>query len=225
MPYVEALEQQQVRLVHGLQELYRRSIGSGGWIGEHPKLETDGQPLIHNLLLSLGALDHPNDNTSQKALDGLQQEDECTHAEFQHLKSTERGSDSLQLPVASSRFARDTSSREGLPLTPPTYSLSTCTSMDNEPEVLDVSQFAHSTTVHGVINPEDHYCSQERPYLEFSPFDDIYSWSTPEAANIYFGDQPFTAPTSNWQHLKDGASQERYHDSKSYYEDFDNFSC
>lgn len=55
--YVEILERQQVWLVRGLRELYRRTIESGVWPGDQLELETNGHLLTHDLLARLGVLD------------------------------------------------------------------------------------------------------------------------------------------------------------------------
>ncbi|RMY84812.1 hypothetical protein D0862_11327, partial [Hortaea werneckii] len=59
--YVEALEQQQSWMVKGLQAMYRRLLDVGAWTC--PSLvETDGRPLIHDMLSALGALDPDYDD-------------------------------------------------------------------------------------------------------------------------------------------------------------------
>ncbi|KAJ6103180.1 C6 transcription factor [Penicillium sp. IBT 16267x] len=55
--YAEKLEQQQVWLVHALQELYHCITEGEGWPGEHLEPKPNGHPLIHDLLARLGALD------------------------------------------------------------------------------------------------------------------------------------------------------------------------
>ena len=49
------LENQQLQLVQGLQELYRRVKTGDGWTGA-PLKETNGTPLTHDILERLGAL-------------------------------------------------------------------------------------------------------------------------------------------------------------------------
>lgn len=49
------LENQQLQLVHGIQELYRRLKNGEGWSGA-PLKEINGTPLTHDLLERLGAL-------------------------------------------------------------------------------------------------------------------------------------------------------------------------
>lgn len=52
------LEQQQVWLVNGLQELYYRAMNAQSWPGKPLKLEPNGLPLTHDLLVRLGALNN-----------------------------------------------------------------------------------------------------------------------------------------------------------------------
>ncbi len=53
--YVELLEQQQAQLVHGLQELYRRTQTGQGWLGTPLPDSEGGHPLTHDILERLGA--------------------------------------------------------------------------------------------------------------------------------------------------------------------------
>lgn len=71
--YVEMLEQQQVWLVNGLQELYRRAQEGEGWTGEPLKAESNGHPLTHDLLTRLGALDHTKGETFEDNVEQMQQ--------------------------------------------------------------------------------------------------------------------------------------------------------
>jgi hypothetical protein len=54
--YVEMLEQQQMQLVAGLQELYRRCLDGKGWVGAPLEDSERGTPLTHDILERLGAL-------------------------------------------------------------------------------------------------------------------------------------------------------------------------
>lgn len=67
------LEQQQVWLVHGLQELYRRAQEGEGWVGEPLKAESNGHPLTHDLLTRLGALDHTKGEQFEEDVESMQQ--------------------------------------------------------------------------------------------------------------------------------------------------------
>ncbi|PCG90484.1 Hypothetical protein PENO1_098970 [Penicillium occitanis (nom. inval.)] len=71
--YVEMLEQQQIWLVNGLQELYRRAQEGEGWTGEPLKAESNGHPLTHDLLTRLGALDHTKGETFEDNVEQMQQ--------------------------------------------------------------------------------------------------------------------------------------------------------
>ena len=54
--YVEMLEQQQLQLVNGLQELYERLVNNQGWEGAPLENSNNGHPLTHDILDRLGAL-------------------------------------------------------------------------------------------------------------------------------------------------------------------------
>ena len=54
--YVEMLEQQQLQLVNGLQELYDRLVNHKGWEGASLDCSNNGHPLTHDILERLGAL-------------------------------------------------------------------------------------------------------------------------------------------------------------------------
>ncbi|EEA19684.1 Fluconazole resistance protein 1 [Talaromyces marneffei ATCC 18224] len=71
--YVEMLEQQQIWLVNGLQELYRRAQEGEGWTGEPLKAESNGHPLTHDLLTRLGALDHTKGEIFEDNVEQMQQ--------------------------------------------------------------------------------------------------------------------------------------------------------
>ncbi|EED14081.1 C6 transcription factor (Fcr1), putative [Talaromyces stipitatus ATCC 10500] len=71
--YVEMLEQQQIWLVNGLQEMYRRTQEGEGWIGEPLKTEPNGHPLTHDLLTRLGALDHSKGEHFEDNVESMQQ--------------------------------------------------------------------------------------------------------------------------------------------------------
>ncbi|KAL9118559.1 MAG: hypothetical protein Q9187_004894, partial [Circinaria calcarea] len=60
--YVEMLEQQQIQLVNGLHELYKRATASQGWDGPLLSDGGHGRPLTHDILDSLGVLHHENIN-------------------------------------------------------------------------------------------------------------------------------------------------------------------
>lgn len=138
--YVEMLEQQQVWLVNGLQELYRRVHDGEGWIGDALKLEPNGHPLTHDLLTRLGALDHTKGEHFEENPEALQQDLWRQNSGFmQRQESSDGSSDVAHSPASNitsnnsnnnnmnnnnnrgSRFA-DAFSRHQLPPTPPSYS-------------------------------------------------------------------------------------------------------
>lgn len=58
------LEQQQVQLVAGLQETYRRLLNANAWPGE-PLSEASGHPLTHDILATLDLLEPKNDGSGE----------------------------------------------------------------------------------------------------------------------------------------------------------------
>ncbi|KAJ5500536.1 hypothetical protein N7453_009587 [Penicillium expansum] len=70
--YAEKLEQQQVWLVHGLQALYHCITKGEAQPGDRLNIEPNGQPLTHDLLTRLGALDHFQGERFEENLEILQ---------------------------------------------------------------------------------------------------------------------------------------------------------
>lgn len=68
------LEQQQIWLISGLQELYRRVHKGEGWPGDPLKPEPNGQPLTHDLLTRLGALNLSKGERFEENIETLQQD-------------------------------------------------------------------------------------------------------------------------------------------------------
>ena len=68
------LEQQQAWLVQGLQELYQLAHRGSAWPGPPLKPESNGQPLTHDLLMHLGALDRSKGERFEENTTLLQQE-------------------------------------------------------------------------------------------------------------------------------------------------------
>lgn len=100
------LEQQQVWLIHGLQELYRRTTEGEGWPGEPLKCESNGHPLIHDLLTRLGALDHRKSEHFEESTEAMQQDLwRRNSGHMQHQDSSDSCSDHAQSPVIPSRYA------------------------------------------------------------------------------------------------------------------------
>ncbi|KAJ6111635.1 hypothetical protein N7523_007696 [Penicillium sp. IBT 18751x] len=194
--YVEMLEQQQVWLVHGLQELYRRTIEGEGWPGEHLKTEPNGHPLTHDLLTRLGALDHTKGERFEDNPDSMQQD--LWRNGMQRQDSSD-GADSPQSPVARTRFSSDAFSQtQTLPPTPPAYSPTTTAPVKQE---MSNPQFMHNgMPMPGVVNPLALQGGpQHWPNGGFSSFDDMdMMMSSSDYANLSF-DEPMSSPMFNRQ--------------------------
>ncbi|KAI4204277.1 MAG: hypothetical protein LQ350_001257 [Teloschistes chrysophthalmus] len=54
--YVELLEQQQLQLTDALQKFYQRALDNDPWPGQPLEITSTGQPLIHDILQRLGAI-------------------------------------------------------------------------------------------------------------------------------------------------------------------------
>ncbi|KAE8386987.1 hypothetical protein BDV23DRAFT_175024 [Aspergillus alliaceus] len=67
--YVEMLEEQQGWLIYALQKLYRHTSQGEGWPGQPLTCEEDGQPLTHDLLYHLGALNKPKYEELEEVVD------------------------------------------------------------------------------------------------------------------------------------------------------------
>jgi hypothetical protein len=140
------LEQQQSWLVHGLQELYRRNLDGDGWPGEPLKLEPNGNPLTHDLLMRLGALDSSKGERFEESPESLQADLWSSRPSgMQRQESSDGGSETAQSP-ARSRFS-DAFSH--MPPTPPNYTTSP-RAVKSE-AVPSTPQFAPPNM--GVVNP------------------------------------------------------------------------
>jgi hypothetical protein len=213
--YVEMLEQQQAWLVHGLQELYRRNLEGEGWPGEQLKLEPNGHPLTHDLLMRLGALDGTKERFEENP-EALQQDLWHTNSGMQRQESSDGGSDSPQSP-ARSRFSSDAFSQHTMPPTPPTYSPARAQIKTEQPQLSP--QFAQPMNMQGVVNP---LALQGQQWNNgFNPFDDMDLMSTTDYSNMNFDDQQLS-PMFNRQPMN-CLSQGSYLDSKNDYEDFNQF--
>ncbi|KAJ5114625.1 hypothetical protein NUU61_000384 [Penicillium alfredii] len=217
--YVEMLEQQQAWLVHGLQELYRRTTEGEGWPGDRLKLEPNGHPLTHDLLMRLGALDHSKGERFEENPDALQQELWRTNAGMQRQESSDGSSDSAQSPVARSHFSSDAFS-QALPPTPPAYSPSTRTPIKAEPQMAANPPFA-PVSMPGVVNPLALQGSQW-PNSGFNPFDEMDMMTTADYSNLSFDDQ-VPSPMFNRQMPMNCVSSTPYLDSKNDYDDLNQF--
>jgi hypothetical protein len=217
--YVEMLEQQQAWLVNGLQELYRRNLEGEGWPGEQLKLEPNGHPLTHDLLMRLGALDGSKGERFEEHPEALQQDLWRTNTGMQRQESSDGGSDSPQSP-ARSRFSSDAFSQHTMPPTPPTYSPSARAPIKTEPQMPNTPQFAQPMPM-GVVNPlalQD----QQWPGNGFNPFDDM-DLMPADYSHLPFDDQQLSSPMFNRQVPMNCMSQGSYLDSKNDYDDFNQF--
>ncbi|KAJ5306632.1 hypothetical protein N7508_005647 [Penicillium antarcticum] len=215
--YVEMLEQQQNWLVNGLQELYRRNLEGEGWPGERLKLEPNGHPLTHDLLMRLGALDSSKGERFEEHPEALQQDLWRSNTGMQRQESSDGGSDSPQSP-ARSRFSSDAFSQHTMPPTPPTYSPSTRAPVKTEPQMPNTPQFAQPMPL-GVVNPLA--LDQQWPNNSFNPFEDMDLMSA-DYSHMPFDDQ-LSSPMFNRQVPMNCLSQGSYIDSKNEYDDFNQF--
>lgn len=215
------LEQQQSWLVNGLQELYRRNIEGEGWPGEQLKLEPNGHPLTHDLLMRLGALDGSKGERFEENPEVLQQDLWHTNSGMQRQESSDGGSDSPQSP-ARSRFSSDAFSQQHMPPTPPTYSPSARAPIKTEqPPMPNTPQFAQPMPMQGVVNPLALQGPQQW-HNGFNPFDEMDLMSTTDYSNLSFDDQQLS-PMFNRQVPMNCLSQGSYLDSKTDYDDFNQF--
>jgi len=191
------LEQQQVWLVHGIQELYRRTIEGEGWPGELLKTEPNGHPLTHDLLTRLGALDHTKGERFEDNPDSMQQE--LWRNGMQRQESSD-GAESPQSPVARTSFSSDAFSQtRTMPPTPPAYSPTTSAPVKQE-SMPSNPQFMHNgLPMQGVVNPLALQSGQQWPNGGFSSFDEMdMMMSSSDYANLSF-EEPMSSPMFNRQ--------------------------
>lgn len=205
--YVEMLEQQQAWLVHGLQELYRRSIEGEGWPGDLLKTESNGHPLTHDLLTRLGALDHSKGERFEENPEVMQHE--LWHNGMTRQDSTDGSatdSHSPHSPVARSRFSSDafsSHSQQNMPPTPPTYSPSSRAApmqqqIKVEPTPMTTAptpQSQYALSMQGVVNPLALQGAPQWPGNNggFNPFDEMELMSSADYTNFNFED-PIPSP-------------------------------
>lgn len=208
------LEQQQAWLVHGLQEMYRRSIEGEGWPGDRLKPEPNGHPLTHDLLTRLGALDHSKGEHFEENPDALQH-DLWRHG-MQRQDSSDASSDSAQSPVSRSRFSDAFPSQQTLPPTPPAYSPSSARGPVKSEPVAAPPQFA-MPGMQGVVNP---LALQGPPPQQwsgsgFNLFDEMDLMPSADYSNLAF-DEGIASPMFNRQMPMNCVSTD--------YEDFKDFN-
>ncbi|KAH8688856.1 putative C6 transcription factor [Talaromyces proteolyticus] len=192
--YVEMLEQQQVWLVNGLQELYRRAHDGDAWTGEPLKLESNGHPLTHDLLTKLGALDHSKGEHFEENVDVMQHDLwRQNNGYMQRQESSDGSSDTAHSPVShhnnnssnnesrgGSRFA-DAFARHQLPPTPPSYSPSSRTQhlsikqeqQQQQHQLTPAFQMPAQVSQQQGVNPMALQSQQTWPGNELGSFDDI----------------------------------------------------
>jgi hypothetical protein len=182
------LEQQQVWLVHGLQDLYRRASEGEGWPGEPLKPEPNG-----HLLTRLGALDQTKGEHFEENTEAMQQDLWRRSAGYmQRQESSDGSSDSAHSPLMGTRFG-DIFARHQAPLTPPGYS----PTVSMHPAIVKTESqlqlpFANMS-IPGVVDP---VALQEPlqwpPQNSMSAFDEMDFMATPGYSNPMFDEQPIT---------------------------------
>lgn len=209
------LEQQQAWLVHGLQELYRRTTEGEGWPGDRLKPEPNGHPLTHDLLTRLGALDHSKGDHFEENPETMQQE--LWRNDMQRQESSDGSSESAQSPIARSRFSSDAFSQtrtQTMPPTPPTYSPSSRPPVKQES--MASSDAAFGMSMPGVVNP---LALQGGPQQwsnnGFGAFDEMDLMSTADYTNLSF-DEPSSLPMFNRQVPMNCISSSDYDDFNQF---------
>lgn len=234
------LEQQQAWLVHGLQELYRRTCDGEGWPGEPLKCEPNGHPLTHDLLMRLGALDqgkgeHFEENTDAMQQDLWRQQNaiRITSMPMQRQDSSNDSSVSPQSPIGS--FGGPTTStsslaRHDLPPTPPTYSpVSQPTVIKTEPQLTPTtsSAIAAQISLQGVVNPIAlQGAPPQWPSNAFGSLDEMDLMAGSEYSGLPFDDQQlFTGRQvpMNCMAAAAASSSSSFLDTKPDYDDFNQF--
>ncbi|KAF3399822.1 Fluconazole resistance protein 1 [Penicillium rolfsii] len=202
--YVEMLEQQQAWLVHGLQELYRRSTEGEAWPGGPLKPSPNGHPLTHDLLTRLGTLDHSKSERFEENPEVIQQELWCNGITSQD--STNGSNDSPHSPITRSRFSSDPFSSHsqqtnGLPPTSPTYSPESRAAPIQQIKVkptmtaAPTPQSEYALTMQGLVNPLALQGTPQWPGNNgvFSPFDEMDLMELADYANFDL-EGPFPSP-------------------------------
>lgn len=223
------LEQQQVWLVHGLQELYRRTTEGEGWPGDRLKSEPNGHPLTHDLLTRLGALDHSKGERFEENPDAMQQELWRSNAgHMQRQESSDGSPDSPQSPIARSRYSSDAFSHRPMPPTPPTYSPGVrAPPVKPDPQITGPAPFV--APMQGVVNPlalqgQQQQQQQQWSNTGFNAFDEMDLMTPAEYGNISFDDQTLaSSPMFHRPMPMNCMSSASFLDSKPDYDDFNQF--
>lgn len=222
------LEQQQARMVHGLHELYRRSIDGEGWAGDRLKTEPNGQPLTYDLLTRLGALDHSKGEYFEENPETMQQDLWRFNAgHMQRQESSDISADSPQSLTARSSFPADAFSQRRTSPAPPAYSpTARASQIKGDPEMS--ASYALQLPTQGVVNP---VALQGGPQQQqqwsnnpgFTPFDEMGLMNSADYANWSFDDIQMASPMSNRQMPMNCISSGSSVDSRNDYEDFNQF--
>jgi hypothetical protein len=223
--YVEMLEQQQAWLVHGLQELYRRSTEGEGWPGDLLKPESNGHPLTHDLLTRLGALDHSKGERFEENPEVMQHD--LWRNGMTRQDSTDGSTDSPHSPVARSRFSSDafsSHSQQTMPPTPPTYSPSSrAAPMQQQIKVeptmstAPTPQSQYALSMQGVVNPLALQGAPQWPGNNggFNPFDEMDLMGSADYTNFNFED-PIPSPMFHRQMPMNCVPSGDYDDFKEF---------
>ncbi|KAL4805275.1 hypothetical protein BDV18DRAFT_140585 [Aspergillus unguis] len=156
--YVEMLEQQQQWLVNGLQGLYQRLIKNEGWQGEPLKCEANGQPLTHDLLTQLGALDASKHERFEEHAETMQQELWKQNAgHMQRQDSSDTSSESAPSPIVPTHFSDPFAPRTALPQTPSNLRIDIPQStVKSEPQMTPNTAYLHNMPLPpGIVNPSE----------------------------------------------------------------------
>ena len=226
------LEQQQTWLVNGLQELYQRLLKNEGWKGEPLKCETNGQPLTHDLLTRLGALDQSKHERFEEHAEAMQQELWKNNAgHMQRQDSSDTSSESAHSPIMPSQFS-DPFARAP-PQTPSTISPTTTLRIDvpqqikSEPQVTPNNPTyvtpLQTMSMPRVVDPSELQSAQlsnsQWPSPGFGGYDDMDLMSA-QYSGLPFDDA--ASPMFN-RPVTMGCLIPGYMDNKNDYEDFNQF--
>ncbi len=220
------LEQQQTWLVNGLQELYRRLLEGDGWQGEPLKCEPNGQPLTHDLLTQMGALDQSKHERFEESADSMQQELWKNNAgHMQRQESSDTSSESAHSPVVPPQFSDPFTART-LPQTPTTLRIDAPQSTIKSEPHMTPNNPAYVTPMQTismprVVDPSDLQSVQLQnthwPSPGFGSFDDIDIMSAQYNGLPY--DDSITSPMFNRQ-MPMGLIPGSYMENKNDFEDF-----
>jgi hypothetical protein len=222
------LKQKQAWLVHGLQELYRRSTDGEGWVGDRLEPEPNGHPLTHDLLIRLGVLNHSKGELFEGNPETMQQDLWRSNAgHMQRQESSDGSADSPQSATARSRFSSDAFGERLMPPTPMAYSTAA-----RAPQIVDEPQmpggYVQQLPMQGVVNPLALQDGPQKPLQwsnnpGFVPFDEVGLMVSADYASLSFDDNQMTSPMFNRQLPMNCMSSASFVNTKNDYEDFNQF--